>query len=52
MIVLVPCAQSRPEESSIRASVVATLRPGCTTEPVHRTVPVSFVSARVKFAFS
>ena len=41
-----PCAHSRPCASSIRACVVATRRPGCTIEPVQRTVPVSAVSAR------
>ena len=41
-----PCA------SSSRASVVATRRPRWTTTPVQRTVPVSTVSARVKFDFT
>ena len=48
-IVLVPCAQRRPCASSIRASVVATRRPGWTTDPVQRTTPLSTVSALVKF---
>ncbi len=51
-IVLVPCAQRRPCASSIRASVVATRRPGWMTEPVQRITPVSTVRARVKFDFT
>jgi len=51
-MVLVACARSRSAPSSSRASVVTTVRPGCTTVPVHRTRPVSAVIARVKFAFS
>ena len=34
--------------SSIRASAVATVRPGWITVPVHRIKPVSTVMARVK----